>query len=241
MRRFATALWVWAAVCGLLAGGTSSTHVAKRPGASSTVAVADSPTRHLSSASPTEGGRVAVGPWGAALVGGSAAHGRPLAGDHGSLYVSDGAVLFRVDPRTGRVLARRTDLGARLSQAVISGGALWTDPRIGPCEWSAVVHALDLYTLAPIAIVAINIRGLAKPGASLWRTYRRGSIPKLDPSAPPYSALCRRRHNADCADLVVVPTWDLDRLPGKGSARDRSAQSESVAGVALLARSEIGG
>jgi hypothetical protein len=135
-----------------------------------------------------------------------------LAGDHGSLYVSDGAVLFRVDPRTGRVLARRTDLGARLSQAVISGGALWTDPRIGPCEWSAVVHALDLYTLAPIAIVAINIRGLAKPGASLWRTYRRGSIPKLDPSAPPYSAIpsasaSSQAHRPEHRSRLVGPSW----------------------------------
>jgi len=57
-------------------------------------------------------------------LGGSAAHGRPLAGDHGSLYVSDGAVLFRVYPRTGRVLARRTDLGARAESGCDLGWCL---------------------------------------------------------------------------------------------------------------------
>jgi hypothetical protein len=31
--------------------------------------------------------------------------------------------------------------------------------------------------------------------------------------------------NADCSDLVIVPTWAWDRLPGEGSAVSRSEQS----------------
>jgi hypothetical protein len=33
------------------------------------------------------------------------------------------------------------------------------------------------------------------------------------------------RHNADCADLVIVPTCGLTRLRGRGSAAGGSAQS----------------
>jgi hypothetical protein len=33
------------------------------------------------------------------------------------------------------------------------------------------------------------------------------------------------QENAGCADLVIVPTWGLDRLCGKESAVGRSAQS----------------
>jgi hypothetical protein len=32
----------------------------------------------------------------------------------------------------------------------------------------------------------------------------------------PDSALCRRRLNADCADLAIVPTFRLDCRRGKG-------------------------
>jgi hypothetical protein len=51
--------------------------------------------------------------------------------------------------------------------------------------------------------------------------------PELAATAP-YSALCRRRHNADCADLVIVPTSPANRLTDKVFGVCRSAQSRPV-------------
>ena len=178
MRPFAAALLGWVACCGLLAGCTSSTSArhAKQPAISSTVVVPDSSTVHRNPSSSSGGGKVAVGPWGALPVGGPAAHGRPLAGDRSSLYVSDGAELFRVDPITGLVLARRSDLGAAARQAVLSGGALWTISATGGASRGAAeLRALNLATLAPIATVTITIPDVASVQDAVLDSDRHGN------------------------------------------------------------------
>ena len=114
------------------------------------------------SASPTAPAGMSIGPWGAATVGGAAAHDIPLAGDQDSLYVNDGKAIFRLDAASGAVLARRSyPTGAPL-QAVIAADALWTTQA--GSGGTVLVRGLDLDTLTPVAAVPVHVPGPTRPG-----------------------------------------------------------------------------
>jgi hypothetical protein len=110
------------------------------------------------SASPTAPAGISVGPWGATTLGGTAAHGIPLAGDRDSLYVNDGTAILRLDAASGAVLARRSYPTGAPAQAMIVADALWTTQA--GSGGTVLVRGLDLNTLTPVAAVTVHVPGV---------------------------------------------------------------------------------
>jgi len=114
------------------------------------------PTQSTTTATPPPS---TVGPWEATPVGGGAAGEVPLLGTGDSLYARDDRGIVRIDPGTGRVVARRDyPVAGGLTDAVLAAGVLWVSPT-SKADGTATLQGFEPATLAPSASVRLRFNG----------------------------------------------------------------------------------
>ena len=114
------------------------------------------PTQSTTTATPPPS---TVGPWEATPVGGGAAGEVPLLGTGDSLYARDDRGIVRIDPGTGRVVARRDyPVAGGLTDAVLAAGVLWVSPT-SKADGTATLQGFEPGTLAPSASVRLRFNG----------------------------------------------------------------------------------